>query len=370
MNDRYIGLMAGTSLDGVDAVLARIRSDNDIRTLAWHYQPFEADLRATLRRYCFADTIPLATLGELDARLGEVFAQAALDLLRRAGVRPGDVRAIGSHGQTLHHGPDARHPYSLQIGDPNRIAARTGITTVADFRRRDIAAGGQGAPLVPAFHHAVFRHPGEDRAVLNLGGIANLTLLPAAPDRPVTGFDTGPGNTLLDAWFRHHHRRGNWDEAGRWAAGGNPHPGLLRRLLADPYFQRRPPKSTGPEHFSLTWLQRHLTAFPGVSAADVQATLIQLTAVSATTALRRTLPTAGRLLVCGGGVHNRTLMAALARHSPCPVATTAEAGVDPDRAESLAFAWLAWRTLERRPGNLPSVTGARGEVVLGGIYPA
>ncbi|BCX88749.1 anhydro-N-acetylmuramic acid kinase [Methylomarinovum tepidoasis] len=369
MSDRYIGLMAGTSLDGVDAVLAEIRGDRDIRTLAWHYHPFGAELRATLQRHCFGDQIPLPLLGELDAWLGETFARAALALLREAGIPPHKIRAIGSHGQTLHHGPDARHPYTLQIGDPNRIAALTGITTVADFRRRDIAVGGQGAPLVPAFHRAVFSQPGEDRAVLNLGGIANLTLLPG-DGRPVTGFDTGPGNTLLDAWFRRHHPQGQWDEAGRWAALGTCNPALLRRLLTDPYFQRRPPKSTGPERFSLEWLAGHLRDFPDLPPEDVQASLIELTAVSAIDALRRTLPEASRLLVCGGGVHNPVLMAALAWHSPCPVTTTVACGIDPDQVEALAFAWLAWRTLAGKPGNLPSVTGAREEVILGAVYPA
>ena len=369
MNGYYIGLMAGTSLDGVDAVLADIASDRDITVCASLYRPFAPELHRLLQDHCFAATVPTRVIGELDARLGEWFAETAMELLRQSGLAPGRVRAIGCHGQTFHHGPEGRYPYSWQIGDPNRIAERTGITTVADFRRRDIAAGGQGAPLVPAFHRAVFHSHREHRAVLNLGGIANVTLLPADGKQPVTGFDTGPGNTLLNRWIARHLGR-RWDSEGRWAAGGKPHPALLESLLEDPYFKRPPPKSSGPEHFSLDWLDARLKDFPTIPPRDVQATLAHLTAASVARALETLSPRPQRLLVCGGGTHNQFLMDLLRRYCRCPVATTASHGIDPDQVEALAFAWLAWRTLSGRPGNLPSVTGARREVILGAVYPA
>lgn len=367
MKGCYIGLMAGTSLDGVDAVVVAIEDQREIRQIAWLYTPYPAPLANELRRFCFAADIPLAVLCELDARLGEYFAHVCLTLLEQAGLGADDIQAIGSHGQTLYHHPHGSHPSTLQIGDPNRIAELTGITTVADFRRRDMAAGGQGAPLVPAFHQALFASPAENRAVLNLGGIANLTLLPADSGIPVTGFDTGPGNTLMNRWILHHLGR-PYDEGGEWAASGRCLVPLLDALLADPYFSTSPPKSTGPEYFSLEWLERHLGACPDARPEDVQATLAQLTAVTVSDQLRRVEPLPQRLLVCGGGIHNRWLMALLQDLTPCPLESTTAHGIDPDRVEATAFAWLACQTLAGQPGNLPSVTGARRSVVLGGIY--
>ncbi len=368
MSAYFIGLMSGTSLDGIDAVLAEI-SAYAVTLRTHHYTPFEPQLRQRLHRYCFAEKVPLAVLGQLDAELGELFGHCALALLEQAQVPPQRVRAIGSHGQTVHHNPAAPHPYTLQIGDPNRIAEITGITTVADFRRRDIAAGGQGAPLVPAFHRAVFHSPRENRAVLNVGGIANLTLLPQDPTRPVTGFDTGPGNTLLDCWIGSHLGR-PWDSEGQWAQQGQLVPELLQAFLADPYFSRPPPKSTGPEHFSSAWLERRLRPFAGIRPEDVQATLAHLTAASVALGLKTAGIKPDRLLVCGGGAHNLYLLELLEDYCVCPVETTAAYGIDPDWVEAAAFAWLAWRTLEGLSGNLPAVTGARREVILGGIYPA
>ncbi|WP_022948130.1 anhydro-N-acetylmuramic acid kinase [Methylohalobius crimeensis] len=369
MSAYFIGLMAGTSLDGVDAVLAEISAPPcSVALRAKHYAPFEPSLRRRLERHCFSDRIASAELGRLDAELGELFGRCALDLLKKTRVPPDRVRAIGSHGQTFHHHPSVPYPYTLQIGDPNRIAEITGITTVADFRRRDMAAGGQGAPLVPAFHRAVFHSPQEDRAVLNLGGIANLTFLPADPAVPVTGFDTGPGNTLMDHWIGRH-RGVSWDEDGRWARQGRPIPELLRALVDDPYFSRPPPKSTGPEYFSPAWLEKRLQAFPDHAPEDVQATLAHLTAAGIDEAIRQAATWPARLLVCGGGAHNRYLLEILENQAGCPVETTAADGIDPDWVEAAAFAWLAWRTLKGLTGNLPAVTGARHEVVLGGIYP-
>ncbi len=262
-------------------------------------------------------------------------------------------------------------PFTLQIGDPNRVAEVTGITTVADFRRRDVAAGGQGAPLVPPFHAALFRSPGEHRAVLNLGGIGNFTLLPADPDVPISGFDTGPGNALMDDWISHA-RQQPYDHHGDWAASGEVDDVLLERLLGDPYLSAPPPKSTGREYFNLTWLheqlERHL-ADRQTDAADVQATLCAFTAETVARALANWGSQTQRVLVCGGGRHNRTLLAAIAARVRCPVETTDDHGVDGDSIEAAAFAWLAHQTLNGQSGNEPTVTGARGPRVLGAIYP-
>ncbi len=370
MSDYFIGLMSGTSLDGIDAVLV----DFDLAPLelaATLHQAFAPALRERLLTLAESrQALDLNDYGELDAALGEAFAETVRALLGESGIAAGEVVAIGSHGQTVRHHPHGPHPFSLQIGDPARIAERTGITTVADFRRRDLAAGGQGAPLVPPFHRTVFARKDEHRAVLNVGGMANLTLLPAA-DGPVTGFDTGPGNVLLDAWCRRHQGKA-YDRDGAWACAGSVDAALLERLLDDPYFRRPAPKSTGREHFCADWLDRQLRAAGGRPAPqDVQATLLELTARSAADALRAAAPDTGTLLVCGGGAHNLCLMEALARALPgVAVETTGACGLPPDWVEASAFAWLAKQTLEGKPGNLPSVTGAARAVVLGAVYPA
>lgn len=372
----YLGLMSGTSADAIDAALIRLApaDERGIELVAVHKHPLPPEIRRRIQALTRpgAASDALEEAGALDTLLGELFAEAALALLAKAKRRPEEVRAIGSHGQTLRHRPDGSAPFTLQIANPAVIAERTGITTVADFRRRDLAAGGQGAPLVPAFHRHVFHVPGRARAILNIGGIANLTYLPAEPQDAVRGFDTGPGNTLLDQWIQRH-RGEDYDRNGQWAAGGRVVPALLEALLADPYFARPPPKSTGREYFHLGWLERHLGAIASFAPAaqDVQATLLQLTARSAARALREFLPPVEELYVCGGGAHNSALIAALAEElAGIPVQTTDALGLAPDWVEAAAFAWLAHQTLEGRPGNLPSVTGARREVVLGGIYKA
>ena len=362
----YLGLMSGTSLDGIDAALVEI-DGRSVTLVAARESPWPEDLRNRLLELRETPQLSLQTLGELDHRCGAGLADAALALLEEAGVTPDRVTAIGSHGQTIHHHPHPPTPFSLQIGDPSLIAQRTGITTVADFRRRDLAAGGQGAPLVPPFHKECLWRPGRHRAVLNIGGIANLTALPA--DGTVTaGFDTGPGNCLLDSWIRRHLGR-PYDRDGRWAAGAEPDAALLARLLDDPYFRQAPPKSTGTEYFSLNWLAARL----GESRLDpqvVQATLLALTVATVAEAVKRWLPETEELLVCGGGRHNGALMAALTDAlAPVEVAGTERAGLDPDWVEAMAFAWLAARTLAGLPGNLPTVTGAREAVVLGAVYP-
>jgi anhydro-N-acetylmuramic acid kinase len=369
-SELYLGLMSGTSADGIDAALVRFEGEGRAlrcelvrgHTFAWD---------ATLRGHLVAlgqgaDTVSLDALGTLDGRIALAFAEAALSLLKDADVPRGRVRAIGSHGQTIRHRPQADPPFTWQLGDGNVIAERSGITTVADFRRRDVAAGGQGAPLMPAFHAALLGSPQEDRAVLNLGGIANFTLLPVAGD--VRGFDTGPANALMDAWCERHTGHA-YDADGAFAARGQASAALLARLLADPWFAAPPPKSTGREQFHLDWLQSRMEN-DTVSPADVQATLLELTARTVADALQMTQPDTRRVLVCGGGVRNPVLMARLAACLPhAVVESTAAHGLDPDYVEAMGFAWLARETLAGRPGNLPAVTGASGRRVLGTVYP-
>ncbi len=351
-------------MDGIDAVLVQFPMDRSPVVLATHTHPWPRDTLKRLQAVAAGDPVNSATLAALDTEAGEILAQAALSV---ASDHREAIAGVGSHGQTIAHSPNGPYPATLQLGNPAVIAERTGITTVADFRRRDIAAGGQGAPLVPAFHEAVFRDPSINRAVINIGGIANITLLPADPAQAVRGFDTGPGNCLMDAWIRD--CKGlPFDEAGRLAATGTADRSLLERLLADPYFTAPPPKSTGTDYFSLEWLQRHLAGTPR-DAGDIQATLALLTATSIAGALNEALPQVQEVLICGGGVHNAVLMALLQDQLVCPVHSTGRVEMDPDWIEAVAFAWLAFRTLERLPGNLPTVTGARGPRILGAIYP-
>ncbi|MDF2776946.1 MULTISPECIES: anhydro-N-acetylmuramic acid kinase [Pseudescherichia] len=363
---RYIGVMSGTSLDGVDVVLAAIddRMVAQQASLSW---PIPVSLKEAILAICQGQQLTLSQLGQLDSRLGKLFADAVMALLKQENLRPQDIVAIGCHGQTVWHEPLGDAPHTLQIGDNNQIVARTGITVVGDFRRRDIALGGQGAPLVPAFHQALLAHPVERRMVLNIGGIANLSLL--FPGQPVRGYDTGPGNMLMDAWIWR--QKGQpYDKDARWARAGNVIRPLLQQMLSDPWFARPAPKSTGREYFNYGWLERQLAHFPGLSGSDVQATLAELTAVSIA---EQVLLSGGceRLLVCGGGGRNPLVMARLASLLPgIEVGTTDEAGISGDDMEALAFAWLAWRTIAGLPGNLPSVTGAAQPSVLGAIFPA
>nr|WP_221281985.1 anhydro-N-acetylmuramic acid kinase [Chiayiivirga flava] len=360
-----MGLISGTSADGIDAALVRFGAAQP-ELVAARIVPYAPALRVELLAVSqAADTVSLDAFGRLDHRVGLAFAEAAQSLIEHADVSREAVRAIGSHGQTLRHVPHGAAPFTLQVGDPNLIAERTGITTVADFRRRDMAAGGQGAPLMPAFHAAMLASPDEDRVVLNLGGIANVTLLPRSGT--VTGFDTGPANGLMDAWTLRH-RGAGFDADGRFASEGRVDAALLARLLADPYFALPAPKSTGRDRFHLDWLLAHRP--DTLAPADVQATLLELSAVSVADAVRRALPGTRRVLACGGGVRNGALMARLAALLPqVEVSGTAAYGIDADFMEAMGFAWLARETLAGRPGNLPGVTGARGPRVLGAVYP-
>lgn len=362
----YLGLISGTSADAIDAALVEFDGDTP-RTLATAATPYASDLRKRILDLALGrEVASFDRSGELDVEIGHAFAAAAEALIAQSGVDRTRIRAIGSHGQTLWHRPDAAHPFTLQLGDPNVIAERLRITTVADFRRRDLAAGGQGAPLAPAFHAACLSAPGEARAVLNLGGIANLTLL--TPGAAVRGFDTGPASGLMDAWC-HQHTGAAFDRDGELAGQGRIDAALLARWMDDPFFKRPAPKSTGRETFQLQWLRKQLRG--GEAVADVQATLLALTARTVADALRRECPQATRVIACGGGVHNARLMAALRDVlAPITVETTAAHGIDPDYVEAIAFAWLARETLDGRPGNRPEVTGARGPRVLGAIWPA
>ena len=364
----YLGLMSGTSADGIDAALVQFPAEGGCRFVDGLTVPWEPRLRTRLVALGQGGELDsLDALGDVDARIGLAFAEAAAALLVHSGIDAAQVAAIGSHGQTVRHRPSSAPAFTLQLGDASRIAERTGITTVADFRRRDVAAGGQGAPLMPAFHLAMLGAADEDRAVLNLGGIANLTLIPR--DGALLGFDTGPANALLDAWCEQHTGKA-FDADGIFAASGVVDAALLARWRSDPWFALPPPKSTGREQFHLAWMQTHLDDGER-STADVQATLLELTVATVADALLRTLPAARRLLVCGGGVRNGQLMARLAARLPgVAVESSAMHGLDPDYMEAMGFAWLAQRTLAGLPGNLPSVTGAAGPRILGAIHPA
>ncbi|AKC86553.1 anhydro-N-acetylmuramic acid kinase [Pseudoxanthomonas suwonensis] len=379
MSHLFLGLISGTSADGIDAALVEFPDDAGtagLRLRAARTQPWAPALRERLVALGQGgEPASLDELGRLDVQVAQAFAAAALGLLDEAGVAPAQVAAIGSHGQTLRHRPHGDAPFTLQVGDGNVIAERTGIATVADFRRRDVAAGGHGAPLVPAFHAALLHTPDEDRAVLNLGGIANYTLLPRAgapgsddPGQAVRGFDTGPANALLDAWCLRHTGEG-FDADGAFAASGQVDAALLARLLEEPWFALPPPKSTGREQFHLDWVQSKLHG--DESPADVQATLLELSAATIAGALLAHQPGTARVIACGGGVRNPQLLARIAARLPdAALESTAAHGLDPDFVEAMAFAWLARQTLAGLPGNLPAVTGARGPRVLGVVHPA
>lgn len=360
------GLISGTSMDGVEAVLLEI-SGGDLAIRHALHTDYPEELALRLKRaVAQPSACGLDEFGALDAEVGEVFADAASQLVEQAAVPAGAVRVIGSHGQTLLHRPRGAQRYTLQIGDPNRIAERTGIDVVADFRRRDLAAGGEAAPLVPAFHAAAFGIAGKDRAVVNIGGISNITTLHA--DGRVGGFDTGPGNCLMDLWAGEHLGT-PYDRDGALAAQGTLQPALLDVLLAEPYLRLPPPKSTGRELFHRDWLTPALQRHPA-GAADVMATLNEYTAATIATALRA-VPgfSPGELLVCGGGAFNGELMRRLAARLPqVKVMDTGARGIAPDQVEAALFAWLAWRFLQGEAGNVTAVTGARGPRVLGGLY--
>ena len=365
-------------MDGVDAVLCDIESDY-FATLGSVSLPYPKSLLGDLHALCSPSENEINRLGQVDRQVGQHFARAVQKLLVTFDLSKQDITAIGSHGQTIRHLPSpqqtsSQQPYteqncgfSLQIGDANTIACTTDIDVIADFRRKDIALGGQGAPLVPIFHQAQFQHHLQNRVIVNIGGIANITVLPASSN-DIAGFDTGPGNTLLDHWAQRHINQ-PFDANGQWGATGNSNEALLRCLLDDPFFAKAPPKSTGREYFNLPWLDEKLALFDPISPQNTQATLVELTAISIAEAVKPYGVT--HAFMCGGGVRNEHLMASIERHlSGVKVSSTAALNIDPQCVEGAAFAWLAYAFMHRLPGNVPSVTGARRAAVLGALYTA
>jgi anhydro-N-acetylmuramic acid kinase len=367
----YIGLMSGTSVDAIDSALVRANASG-VELLHTHEHAIPTATRQRIAAISHTGPDEIERMGTLDRELGLLFGEATLALLAGTNTRPDEVTAIGSHGQTIRHRPpsgatNAAAGFSLQIGDPNTIAESTGITTVADFRRRDIAAGGEGAPLAPAFHAAAFAKKNVNRAIVNIGGIANVTLLNG--QNLHSGFDTGPGNTLLDHWVMRHQGEA-FDRDGQWSAEGEVIVGSLQHLLQHPYFHRSGPRSTGVEMFNLDWLDNCLAGSENCSPRDVQATLAELTAITIANAISHSAVDVSEIYVCGGGAHNTDLMRRLYRKlAPAKLDNTSVIGMDPDWVEAATFAWLAGQTLNGLAGNAPAVTGAKGLRVLGGIYP-
>jgi anhydro-N-acetylmuramic acid kinase len=362
----YVGLMSGTSLDGIDVAIVDF-GNFPPRIIHGHTTPYPDSVRQRLHNLCQSPSTTLDHLYSLDAELGELYAEAVNQALEFASLDTAGVAALGCHGQTIRHSPDSANPFTAQIGDPNRIAALTGITTVADFRRKDIALGGQAAPLAPAFHRFLFRSDDENRVLINIGGIANISYLPANPEQPVLGFDTGPGNTLLNYW-NEKHQGSTFDDAGAWASSGVVIDSLLERMISEEdYFRLDLPKSTGTEYFNPNWLLRFVNE--KYKANDVQATLVELTTVTIANAISQLPQRTESFYVCGGGAHNEYLLERLEANLPQgKLATTEALGLDPDFVEAATFAWLARERINLRAGNIPEVTQAQHACILGGIY--
>ncbi|MBF4244480.1 anhydro-N-acetylmuramic acid kinase [Vibrio anguillarum] len=363
--ERYIGVMSGTSMDGVDTALVEM-DGNQIRLLAHADFPMPEDLKQRLLNVCIGQSTNVQEIGELDHLLGHLFADAVIALLAQSGYQACDIRAIGCHGQTVFHHPNGNTPFTMQLGDANIISSKTGIDTVADFRRKDMALGGQGAPLVPAFHDTIFKSTDSSVVVLNIGGIANISVL--RPQQKVLGYDTGPGNMLMDAWcFEQTGHK--FDDNGSWARSGKVFQPLLERLNQEPYLALNAPKSTGRELFNLPWLQQILAEFL-LAAEDIQRTLCEYTALTiATQVAHYQCGPAPELLLCGGGARNPLLVERLQAHlAHWRIMPTSDKGVDSDYMEAMAFAWLAQRRLHNLPSNLPEVTGASALASLGVVY--
>lgn len=363
MSELYIGLMSGTSLDGIDAALVDC-SDQHLQLIASHTQAFDETLRNDLLEFINnSEHLSLAQYGDLDARLGDAYAAQVHNILSIAQLHAKDITAIGSHGQTVFHQPSGAAKNSIQIGDPNRIAQQTGIATAADFRRADMAQGGQGAPLVPAFHQAVLHSNEKNRCILNIGGIANITILPKHKNKPISGYDTGPGNVLMDSWIQQH-KNEYYDKNGAWAEQGKVIDELINEWLKQDYFQQPAPKSTGRELFNLNCLAQHKEKY---SSEDLQRTLLELTVRSISQEIQK--HPVDEIYVCGGGAKNDLLMRRLKEiNTDQTVSVTNELGIPADDMEAIAFAWLAKQRINQLPGNCPSVTGAKNSVILGSIY--
>jgi anhydro-N-acetylmuramic acid kinase len=368
----YIGLMSGTSMDGIDAALVDF-SGSQPKLINTHSHPWPKSVQQALIKARDIADEKLDSLSSLDCQTAEIFAKACFKLLQNTAYQAPDIIAIGNHGQTIRHRPDIENPFSLQIGNAKKLAELTDIDVISDFRTADIEAGGQGAPLAPAFHQAMFQHDKINRVIVNIGGIANITVLPkngnqSATNQSVTGFDCGPGNTLMDAWIWQQQQQ-SYDANGSLAASGKTNATLLAKLLLDEYFQLAPPKSTGFEYFKLEWLDKYIDneLASEMNSADVQSTLCDLTATSIIQAINQYAQNTNEIYICGGGVHNKELMRRLQALTKCSVMTTEALGVHPDWVEAMAFAWLAYQNIHQQTGNLPSVTGAGKAVVLGGL---
>ncbi len=364
--------MSGSSLDSVDVILAEIKKEK-LKLIKTHSHPIDELLRNEILALCHPGENEIYRMGVMDVKLGRLFAEAIHMLLKKSHLTAQDIAAIGSHGQNIRHNPQGNYPFTLQIGDPNIIAAETGITTVADFRRRDMALGGQGAPLAPAFHNFIFKNISGTHGIVNIGGIANLTLL-SENKKDIIGFDTGPGNTLLDAWAYHHLKK-RYDNNGEWALSGKINIPLLNALLADEYFKKPYPKSTGREYFNLDWVKHYINSLDArkstaISAADLQATLTELTAKTIADNINHYSSNKKNthIWVCGGGAKNIYLMERLQAQCPFKILSTDAVGIPIEWVEAAAFAWFAQQTLHQQPSNIPSVTGAHNAAILGGIY--
>jgi len=363
----FIGLMSGTSIDAIDAAAVVIDKDNDkhVNVIATHTHTIPSNIKHAITSLCQPGDNEIMRMGELDHQLGELFASATLELLRSNGLKSSQISAIGSHGQTIRHMPNGKYPFTLQIGNPALISELTNITTIADFRRADLAAGGQGAPLVPAFHQAIFNHDQIKRVILNIGGMANISIV---ENGKVSGFDTGPGNILLNEWILKNKNLA-YDKDGAWAKEGTINLELLDKMLGDNYFTQPPPKSTGREHFNLDWINTQTTEL-NTSSENIQCTLSELTAKTIADAIKIYASNCEEVLVCGGGVHNEDLIARLQKHCIARVFSTEKVGVNPDYVEAAAFAWFARQTLHNIPSNIPAVTGAKRLAILGATYHA
>jgi len=367
----YIGIMSGTSLDGIDIAITRFSGAGKFHFIAAQTFPFPEQLYNTLKILISQQGCHFQELGNIDIALGQLIGQSINQLLVEENLTAKDITAIGSHGQTLFHSPTGDFPFSLQIGNANVISEVTGITTVADFRQRDIAAGGQGAPLVPAFHQALFASTIEDRVIVNIGGISNITHIPSDPNKAVIGFDTGPGNVLIDYWTQLHLNK-SYDDGGQWAASGKCNDHYLSLLINEPFFRMAAPKSTGRELFNPQWLKQIADKYtPEISAVDVQATLVEFTAQTLCNDIKKYADSSSHIYICGGGAHNDYLLSRLQQLLiGKQLSTTEKLGLNPNWVEACAFAWLAYRTMNKQTGNLPTVTGATHPVVLGAIHPA
>ncbi len=367
----YIGVMSGTSLDGVDVVLTRFSELGEFQFITAHTYTFPEQLHQNLNRLITEQHCDLHALGEIDIALGQLIGESINHLLNSQQLSANNIIAIGSHGQTLFHSPTGNFPFSMQIGNANVIAEMTGITTVADFRQRDIAAGGQGAPLVPAFHQALFSDTHQERVIVNIGGISNITLLPISSSQAVIGFDTGPGNVLLDYWTQLHSDKA-YDESGQWAQSGQCNEKLLSTFLNEAYFKKTIPKSTGRELFNKAWLDNNLLKnSQELAPADVQATLVELTALTIANDVNSHANSHSSVFICGGGAHNDYLLSRLRSLIEAKtVSTTNNLGLHPDWVEACAFAWLSYKTVNQQVGNLTTVTGAKHPVILGATHPS